>query len=114
MMALNILSCMRIIVLVLFLTWNVSSLAIHKYLDGDVTVVGLFDLSQGANCDETNSDAEKTLDAIKWYLKRLSSSGDLPFRLGKSYCIEVFCLSCIVQHCICLCLFYAKIITLKK
>ena len=94
-MALTIMSSIWIIALVLFQTWNVSSLTVHKYLDGDVTLVGLFDLSQGANCDKTNRDAEKTLDAIRWYLKRLSSS-DLPFRLGKDCCIKVFYLSCII------------------
>lgn len=82
MMALTILSCMWTVALVMVQSRYVSSHVVYNYLEGDFTVVGLFDLKRGANCDESNTDAKITLDGIEWYLRKLNTNGDLPFRLG--------------------------------
>ena len=90
MMATNILSCISTVAVVLFQSTCVSSLAVYSYLEGDVTVVGLFDLTKGKKCDEANTDAKMTLDAIRWYLQRLNNNGDLQFSLGKNYLLVLY------------------------
>ena len=92
MMAFVILPCICTVAVVLAQSASGSS-DIYRYVQGDVTIVGLFDLSKGMKCDEPNTDASMTLDAIKWYLQRLNDNGDLPFKLGEKH-MFVFALMC--------------------
>ena len=55
------------------------------YIDGDMYIVGLFDVFNGqdGSCLDLNTDSVMVLEATRWYTGQLNKANVLPFKIGK-------------------------------